>query len=195
MLESTISATQSQQLIASFWSYISPFITPLVLVGGIWFLLERVFKLGSLHTEFKTVVTDLKDLKRKSDAVISNLNVICANLVIKTGLEAKLLQSMSPVKLTSKGEDLVKKAGFDQLYIKGKQKFLKEVKEKKSGSLSDLDDTTLEIINNMHNSNSLGNLKEIAFENGISLEVLLKILSIYLRDEVAKELLPKTKST
>lgn len=179
----------TQKVLFDIWALLKPFVTPVLILGGGWFLLEKVFKLGELHKEFETFGIDITDVKSKLSKVINNLQAISSHLVIKTGLDSNLLQTMSPLRLTTKGLSLLVKSGFDKIFKENKDEFIEIVNKNNPKSLLEIDEASSKTMESLRNDDRLTKFKDVAFENGTTIDMLLKICAIYLRDEAAKELL------
>ena len=169
-------------------SVIKTYATPSLLVGVFIFLFKISFKLDSLNTEFVNVVKDIKDLKKSGARVSRHIDVIRTHLVSTMGMNDGLFAAHSPVVLLTKGKDLIKKIGFEKIFEDNKGWFIKGVSEIGAGSLSELDDSATKFMENNREDEKFSGFKEKAFQNGVSTDVLLRVCSIYLRDEVAKEL-------
>ena len=89
----------------------------------------------------------------------------------------------------NKGRALLNKSGFKKVYEDNKEWFIDEIKKLNVNTLSDIDDASQRVMGKCIDEKKFENYKEIAFENGIPVDLLLRVLSIYLRDEVSKEIL------
>ena len=67
-----------------------------------------------------------------------------------------------------------------------------EVKKCKVETLSDLDEATFKIMGKCRDDEMFMDYKEIAFQNGVIVDVLLKVFAIYMRDELKDEVLDKS---
>ena len=163
--------------------------------GFILWVANKIFKFGQLHNRFTTLEkhfgkleNQFDKLKDKLGKVVINIHSIKAFLVTEKAFDAKVITAMSPVRLTDKGTELVKKTGFDKIYIEDKQDFIKKFKSRNVKTLADIDGASNEILEVMKGGKRLSHFKDVAFQNGTTLDLLLKLCAIYLRDEVAKEL-------
>lgn len=192
---STVSATP---LISTGINWTSFFAHPLVLAaissGFTVFLLKTIFNLGGKNKEFDTALIDIKDLKKDVKKLLSHMDKVVTHLVNKTGLDTGLFSSASPLALMTKGKEILNKSGFKKIYKDNKTWFIEEIKKYDVKTLADIDEASIKVMEKCRDSNQFANFKELAFQNGLPIDVFLRVLSIYLRDEAAKEILKEKKA-
>lgn len=98
----------------------------------------------------------------------------------------------SPIQLTDYGEMLMKESGFTDI-IKNQEKrdyLVKLVKDKNPTTNYDIQDYSMNTMKELAQKNDtvVVPLKEYAFKEGLTLEIILNSAGIVLRDEVMKEL-------
>jgi len=131
---------------------------------------------------------------RDNDKLNNKLAEISDRLAnIEGGLErdraqSQYIQSKSPLGLTDKGKALlIDSTGKDYIDSK-KMEFFKEMKSKKPKTAYDVQELSKEIIANRIYRDEFNSIKEFAFVKGVTLDVVLDVLSIYLRDFLLIEL-------
>ncbi|OGG31631.1 hypothetical protein A3A63_00180 [Candidatus Gottesmanbacteria bacterium RIFCSPLOWO2_01_FULL_46_9] len=196
-MNSTISAiTQTVPTIDLGKLLQNPFVqyvlSPAIVFAIVLWLAYNLLNLGELKQKFTQSVLDIEDLKKDNKKLLSHVDIIRTHLVTNTGLNANLFGPGSPLKLLPAGIRILNLSGFKQVYATNKTWFIDEIKKIDVKTLSDIDEASIKILEKCRHDNKFANYKEIAFENGISIDTLLKILSIYLRDELAKEVLTQT---
>lgn len=177
-------------------------VTPTVIMAFLGWLFIRSFKFGELHNKFLAAVGDISNLKAdlknlKSDIaeLTKSTNVIRTYFVNDLGMNTNLFGAHSPLKLLPDGEKLLNKSGFVEIYKSNKELFLNKVRNQKPKTAADIDNATTKILFDMEDDPLLGSLKEVAFNAGVQILLLLKICALYLRDEAIKEFLkPKTQN-
>ena len=147
--------------------------------------------MGGLNQKFISTIEDISDLKKDVKKLVSHVDKIISHLAIKTGLSADLFASNSPIVLLKKGIELLEKSGFKKIFKDNKEYFLSEVKKYNIKTLSDLDEASYKVIEKIKEEGKFMDYKEVAFQNGVIIDVLLKVFSIYMREIFAKELLSK----
>ncbi|MBU0578520.1 hypothetical protein KKE34_00835 [Patescibacteria group bacterium] len=188
VISTTSAAIINQDLL---WEnpYIQYIISPAIVFSLILFFAYKILDLGSTREKFKRALKDVDGLKTSVDKLLNHMAIVKTQLVDKTGLDSNLFGSSSPLSLKKKGKELLKESGFEKIYRDNKSWFVEELKKNEIGSLVDLDEASLVLIEKCHAENKFINYKEIAFENGVMLEVLLRVISIWLRDKTAKKIL------
>ena len=195
-MTSTISAL-TQNTPSFDWGIISnsPFIqyilSPIVVFAILGLIVVRVFKLGEFKEKISKTLDEVKDLDKDVKKLLSYVDIIRTHLVTKGGLDANLFASTSPLKLLEKGIKLLEDSGFKKIYKDNKNWLIDEVEKYGVKTLADIDEASSKVMEKYRDNNKLANFKEIAIQNGVSLDVLLRVFAIYLRDEAAKELLNK----
>jgi len=169
----------------------SPVILAIISSGITAFVLRSIFNMGGLNQKFISTIEDISDLKKDVKKLVSHVDKIISHLTIKTGLSADLFASNSQIVLLKKGIELLEKSGFKKIFKDNKEYFLSEVKKYNIKTLSDLDEASYKVIEKIKEEGKFMDYKEVAFQNGVIIDVLLKVFSIYMREIFAKELLSK----
>ena len=171
--------------------YIQYIISPAIVFSVVLFLVYKFMKLGELKQMFKQSITDIGELKSDVKKIKSNMQVVKTHLVTQQGVDANLFASSSPLELKPKGIKLLKESGFKNIYKNNKDWFIEEISKYNPLTLADLDETSFKVLEKCNDIRKFADFKQIAFQHGVSLELLLRVLSIYLRDEVAKTIFKK----
>lgn len=122
-----------------------------------------------------------KDIKQLTTSVavlderIQNIQKSIDNL-------AKSAQSHSPVQLTEKGWKMVKDSGAYDIFEKNKEKYLAELEAQKPRSQYDTQDKAYRIMSNKFNSSEFKPIQSWAFNNGKTVDEIVRILGYPLRD-------------
>lgn len=190
MILATLPATQIPEVLNSANSGVLELVkniiiyalTPAAIFYAIW-------KFSDLNTKVKLSLDEIKDLKIKSGKLLSHVDIIRTHLIETAGMKAALFAAGSPVMLLKKGFDLLKVSNFEKIYHENKNWFIEKFRSKNVTTLADIDDYATKLMEDMKTDERLTNFNDIAFENGTSLDVLLRVCAIYLRDEIAKEIL------
>ena len=166
--------------------YIQYLVSPAVVFSFVLFVAYKILNLGSLIEQFKTVTKDVENLKSDNKKLLGHIYIIKTHLVDKTGLDSGLFGAASPLRLLQKGEDLLNKSGFKKVFEENKEWFVDEVKKYKVKNIAEIDEATFKIMSKCRDNDKFIDYKQIAYLNGVSIDVLLRICSIYLRDEISK---------
>jgi hypothetical protein len=168
-------------------------LSPAVCMGIVIFIFARVYKLGGFMQKIQTAFNSLNSLSESVQKLDKHVGVIKTYLVTNQGLDSGLFGPGSPLKLLPAGLKLLEKTGFKKIYKDNKKWFIEEAKKYNHKTEAEIDEASYKVMQHCHDKKEFTNFKEIAFQNGVSIDVLLRALSIYLREELVKELL-KSKS-
>lgn len=152
-----------------------------VLLGGIAFFVKRILgKTDKLEASFKPIVPAIVEIQGKfSEAGHS----ILFPLTVTPG---------SPLKLTDYGKQLMQDSGFNTILANASnRKILVDfVKAMNPQTEYDAQECSVRSIQKLLENNNpiLKPLKEYAYNNGLSTEILIKPAGILLRDKVLKEI-------
>jgi len=179
--------------LTQFFQY---FISPAIVGAILYWLLKMSFNLGRILNTLEETTKDTTHLKKDVKLLLQNinivkthLNIVKTHLVTSSGLDANLFSSNNPLKLLPKGKKILKQSSFKKAYKQNEKWFLNQASNFKTDSLVNIDKTAIKVMDICKTKNKFINYDQVAFENGITTDVLLKVLSIFLRDELAKKLL------
>lgn len=195
-MTSTISAavTAGIQNSPIDWNAIVQYVlSPVVVFTIILFIAYRLLNLGVLKQKFDQALIDINELKKDGRKLLSHVDIIKTHLVTSGGLSASLFGPGSPLRLLQGGIKLLEVSGFKKIFKDNKTWFIDEIKKYDVKTLADIDEAAFKVMEKCRSDGKFADFKELAFENGVSLDILLRVLSIYLRDEVAREILNEKK--
>ncbi len=126
-------------------------------------------KVGTLEKEIKDVQKELTTCSTKIDERTQSY-------------ASTLTKRKSPLSLTEKGEELLKRSGADKFIIDHKDILIKEIGDKNPKSAYDVQVFAKEVVESMSNKEEFTSLKDFAFKEGIEIDAIFIVMSIYLRD-------------
>lgn len=96
----------------------------------------------------------------------------------------------SPLTLTEYGKKLIDDSGFERILAECRDELVKKVKDTKPSTNYDIQQNSIDVIKKLLDSDDekLKPLKSYAFNNGLSVDILIPPAGIVLRDEVMKDL-------
>jgi len=147
-----------------------------LLFAGIGWFIKHNF--DNIETKLDKIDTRTSDIDRRVASIEGRFGVAYT-------------ASASPVKLTEKGEELLKKSGAKVILDKeeNKKTIISKIKaEPKPTNAYDVQEKTRKVIEEMANTPMFLPLKDYAFNEGMELEVILNVVSIYFRDCALSEL-------
>ena len=127
----------------------------------------------------------LDNMSKTTEKIKVNVKVISDYL---TGANADFnhteLQAYSPLKLTTKGNELIKKLGFDNVFEKHKDDFCKLIDEESPKLKYDVEKAAIRSISTLYNQDYMGFLKVFFYNNpDRNLKNVAPTLGIYIRDK------------
>ena len=177
-----------QFLIDKAPDFFGQLVTPTLIVSGIWFLFQYVFKLGGIKTQFDSLQASVGDLTKKTSSLVNNVTVIKTHLVDRSGVDANLFQTMSPITLTNTGRKLMTEIGFAKYVEKNSDEIAKTFVESNANTLLKIDEISETLVLDLFEKGEFPSYDNEAFQRGITLEVLLRGCALYLRNHIAKKL-------
>lgn len=150
-----------------------------VLLAGIGFFVKKIFdKTESLEASFKPITPAIVEIQGKFTEAGHSL---LFPLTVAPG---------SPLELTEYGTKLINESGFKELMKVCRDRLVKRVRDKNPTTNYDIQEDSIDVIKELLESNdeTLKPLKDYAFNNGLSVEILAPPAGIVLRDEVMKDL-------
>ncbi|MFZ3076851.1 MAG: hypothetical protein WA139_00150 [Candidatus Aenigmatarchaeota archaeon] len=96
--------------------------------------------------------------------------------------------SNSPLQPTDFGLELLKKSGMEEYVKANEDSLIKKVKEKlkKGYTAYDVQEQSIKLMVELKDGNMLNTIKEYAFNNGMSIETILRLGGLMLRDKFLK---------
>ncbi|MBP9759308.1 hypothetical protein KBD45_06455 [Candidatus Dojkabacteria bacterium] len=193
-MNSTISAVTQVQPIDQDSSspfdnpYVAYLVSPAIVIGIVIWVVYKLLNLGEIKEKFFKALEEIKELKSDVKKLVTDVTIIRTHEIESGGITAQAFAPGSPLKLLPRGLIILEASGFKKIYQDNKEWFIDEVKKYNVKTLSDVDDACYQLVQQCGTDSKFANYKEISFQNGITIDILLKILSIYLRDEVAKQI-------
>jgi len=158
-----------------------PLIT--LLIGGIaWFLKDKLKSLIGTDERLEKKVDDIDFKVNKIDGRVAN---------IEGSFGIGYATASSPVRLTLKGEEILSQSGAKTIVDKEENKNIilnKILAEPKPTNAYDAQEKTKQIIKEVANDAMFTPIKNYAFQQGIDLDVILNVISIYFRNFVLEKL-------
>lgn len=161
---------------------------PVLIVGAIVWIFNRIYKLGTLNEQFNNLTNLVKDLNKGFERLDKTVSNITTYLAVALGADKNLFGSQSPLKLTKEGRKLLKATGFIDIYKDQKDYFLNKIRKNNPQTEAEVDESATQIMNGYDDKKHLSKFKQVAYENGVVLPTVLKLLAIYLREQAIKEL-------
>jgi len=141
---------------------------------------EKVDQLEGRDKENRKDIKELTKSVAVLDERVQNIQKSIDNL-------AKSAQSHSPVQLTDKGWKMVKESGAYEIFEKNKDKYLAELESQEPRSQYDVQDKAYRIMSNKFNAKEFESIQPWAFNNGKTVDEIVRILGYPLRDYYFKK--------
>lgn len=149
-------------------------ITPLVVVGGVGIFF--VFK----HT--RPIRDDVKNIRERLPVIESRVGDLWAD---------KIAPAHSPRQLNERGQTILNQSGIKEFVERNKPELLRRVRERNCTNAYDAEKATFSVVNETikeAGATDLDSLKNGAYKVGATLDTLLLVGGIYLRNLIFPEL-------
>ena len=133
-------------------------------------------KVNTLETKVTTLESEVKELNKKL--------VECSTKVDERtqSYAASLTKRKSPVSLTDRGESLLKRSEADKFVLENQGELVEKIKERHPKSAYDVQIYAKEVVESLQNEDRFTKFKDFAFKEGIELDAIFIVMSIFLRD-------------
>ena len=135
-----------------------------------------------MKEKVKNLVDDVKELKSEVKSLTKQMAINDTKLDERTSPTAALTKRKSPISLSTTGEDLLKRSGADAFVLNNKDDLVKKIKDKNPKSAYDVQEFAKEVVESLRNDERILSLKDYAFKEGLELDSIFIVMSIYLRD-------------
>lgn len=126
---------------------------------------------------------DILDLKRDAKDFNARLIEYCTKLDERTGNTVeKFVRRKSPLSLTPFGEDLINAINGKKYVLDNKDRLVELIKAKNPKSAYDVQEYARKVIEDLQTNDDFIPFKDHAFKEGLQLEFIIVVLSIFLRD-------------
>lgn len=171
-------------------------ISPAIVIAGVVYVLNKVYKLGELKATWEmmrdsisSIQNDIKEIKARQDRDSTDLTIIKTHLVAQLGLKAELFGSSSPLTLKKKGQELLHKTSYETYLKKHTDVIFHDILQYRPENLAEFDEASFALLDSKRESSEFKKYEQIAFDNGVSYDVLLKVLAIYTREQLKSRFL------
>lgn len=163
-----------------------------VLMSGILWIANRIFKFGETYHRLVTVESDIGDIKKTIATNRSELkhDIIELSRRIDNAIFAKrFTQTSSPRQLTEEGRHILRESGVDKIVRANLASIVEEVKAAQPKNSYQAQELVIEAVNQLLGNEKLRDkIEQGSFDCGQPTNVLLYLGAIYIRDEVLSHL-------
>lgn len=144
---------------------------------------SAVYKSG----KYIQIIEDLKERVDKIEEEMKNQNKLLIECSVKieertNSASSTYTKRKSPVSLNDKGEELLKKSGADKFVLQNKQELIQKIKEQNPKTAFDVQEISKKVVESLANDERFNTFKDFVYKEGINLEPIFTVMSIYLRD-------------
>lgn len=140
-------------------------------------------KLGKYEEKVNGLEKKVGELEAETKSISMKLTECSTKLDERTQSYASTLtKRKSPVSLTDKGEYLLKRSESDVFVLENQKELVEKIKDKNPKSAYDVQILAKEVIESLQNEDRFTKFKDFAFKEGIELDAIFIVMSLYLRD-------------
>lgn len=154
-----------------------------IVLGGVAGYGAAAVKIG----RYAQMVDDLRDRLDKVEKDVKDISTELTKCSTKIdertqSSPATLTKRKSPLSLSETGEMLLKASGSDKFVLENQADLVNRIKAKQPKSAYDVQEMAKEVVNSLENDERILPLKDYAYKEGIELESIFLVMSIFLRD-------------
>lgn len=143
-----------------------------------------IFTIGKYTQKIDYLYKDGEDLKTDIKDLIKRITICETKIEERTqNLAATLTKRKSPISLSEKGEEMLIKSGANKFVLDNLQELVKKIKEKDPKSAYDVQEISKDVIKSMTADDKFIPLKDYVYKEGIELDAIIIVMSIFLRDQ------------
>ncbi len=145
-------------------------------------VLSMIFYLGAIHSKLKKVLVEFPKICRA-------LDLISQKLKEKRFFDEHVYASASsPIKLTEKGQILLKESEADAFVVQHKAELIGKIREKNPKTAYDVQILARDVVESLQETDRFARFKDFVYQKGMPLEPIFIVMGILLRDLALKEL-------
>jgi len=144
-----------------------------------------IFAFGRFSARLKRVELDVEKISPKLDILINCFNRLIGKLEkLKTlsGLDDLYYKTSSPRALTENGMRMIEESGLKEFIDNNTDELFKKIEATKPGTNYDIEQLSMDIMLMHSGDNRINKAKEIAYQRGTDLNLMLLASGLYLRD-------------
>jgi len=151
------------------------------LLGG---FLAGSIKIGIYKHKVDNLETRIKDCEKETREHSGKIIECVTKIEERTTAHSAtaLTKRKTPITLTEKGIDILKKSGSDKFVGDNRDTFVEKIREKAPKTAYDVQVIARQVIESIQNDEIFIPFKDYVFKEGIELESIFIVMSIYLRD-------------
>jgi len=166
------------------------------IVGGITWIARKVFKLGQISQKITTIESDLKDnikpeltrlrtsIEEASKSVGARIDEVLKHLALN-----KVSESKSPRALNDYGKQILTQSGIGTIVDDQLDNIVEKVRAKNPENAYQVQEMVLDVVQKLIEDDKIKNeVEQAAFKSGVTVDVVLLVGGIYIRDKVLDKL-------
>lgn len=154
-----------------------------IILGGLAGWGASAIKIG----RYAQMVDDLKKDVGKLEDKMEQMSIKVTQCETKIDERTKsyastLTEAKSPIGLSEAGENLLKRSGSDAFVLNNQRELVEKIKDKNPKSAYDVQEFAKEVVESLADDLRFIPFKNFVFKEGIGLDPIFIVMSIYLRD-------------
>lgn len=145
---------------------------------------EKIDKIDEYNPASKIAELDSKLSEKLSD-LSDRISKLEGNM---EKMPSAYMQSQSPLKLTDKGEELLKDSGGKFYIDEHIDVFIENIKKSKPNTAYDVQEYSRDLIREQQIQKEFNPIKDFAFQEGLHLDLITSVMGLYLRDKAIDKL-------
>lgn len=151
-----------------------------LLGGGLTSFAVVSIRIGKYVNKLDNACTDVGDLKKEMKEIRDK--AVAAETLLKE--RGPLTKTKSPISLTERGQKVLADSGGQKFIDDNYVDFKSQIESKKPETSYDVQEMAKAVVEGLREDVRFNPLKEYLFKEGLSVEDIVSVLGIYLRDRV-----------
>src|SRR3989344_6840743 len=154
-----------------------------VLISGLVAFITASIRIGIYKNKVDTLVSEVSDLKREVKDLSAELIKCSTKIDERTrSYSSTLTKRESPISLSENGKTLLSKSGADRFVLENQEDLVNKIREKNPHSAYDVQSYARAVVEEIQNEPRFKPFKDFAFKEGVNLEPIFIVMSLFLRD-------------
>jgi len=151
-----------------------------IIIAGFVAFVTASYKLGKLEQRIVHLEEDNKDNKSEIRGIGKDVSEVRGQLSVNN--PSTYTNRKSPVSINERGLEILKQSGGEKFINDNKDELIEKLKTVGCKTAYDVQENSKAVIKSYKDDDHFSPLKEFVFKQGIDLEIVLLVMSLYLRD-------------
>ena len=154
-----------------------------MLLGGLGGFFAAIFRIGRYTKTVDTLEKNVERVEGEIKAMSTKITQCETKIDERTQwLSSKLTRTKSPISLSEFGEGLLKRSGSDAFVLMNQEELVQQIRDRNPKSAYDIQEFSKTVVKSLADEERFIPFKDFAFKEGVDLDAIFIVMSLYLRD-------------